>query len=38
MKIAKQAFIKETQDYAARFGLSSERFAELFETGFIYLT
>jgi hypothetical protein len=25
---------KETQEYAARFGVSSEPFAELFETGF----
>jgi hypothetical protein len=30
MKIAKQAFIKERQDYAARFGVSSERFAGTF--------
>jgi hypothetical protein len=30
MKIAKQAFIKETQDYAARFGVSSQHFERTF--------
>jgi hypothetical protein len=28
----------ERQDYAARFGLSSERFEQLFETAFLRVT
>jgi len=29
---------RETQDYAARFGLSSERFMQVFETAFLKVT
>jgi hypothetical protein len=29
---------KETQDYAARFGLSSQRFEQVFETAFPRVT
>jgi hypothetical protein len=29
---------RETQDYAARFGLSSQRLAQVFETAFIEVT
>jgi hypothetical protein len=29
---------RETQDYAARFGLSSQRLAQVFETAFLEVT
>jgi len=29
---------RETQDYSARFGLSSQRFTEVFETAFLNAT
>jgi hypothetical protein len=34
----KTACENERQDYAARFGLSSERFEQLFETAFLRVT